>query len=125
MRFTDWQNELSEVLAIAGGSVKSADQELSEVAAIAGGLVKPRDPTLNTRRKGPLLYYGLTATYGAGDILLQYFANSKLDITVAQYITTSKKVVISWQRASKRSTRQRCIVQSRILRPLLTRMHCI
>ena len=57
--------------------------DLSEPPAMAGSSVKPRDPTMNTRRKGPLPYHGLTSAYGAGDILLEHFANSKLDITVA------------------------------------------
>jgi hypothetical protein len=73
--------------------VRFSDQqkELSEVAAMAGGSVKPQDTISNARRRGPLPYQGLTSAYGAGDILLEHFANSKLDITVAQYIATSKE----------------------------------
>lgn len=74
-------------------AVRFSDQqkELSEVAAMTGGSVTPPDTVLNTRRRGPLPYQGLTSAYGAGDILLEHFANSKLDITVAQYIATSKE----------------------------------
>jgi hypothetical protein len=46
------------------------------------------------RQKAPARkqsYKGLTSVFGAGDILLEHFANSKLDITVAQYIATSKE----------------------------------
>jgi hypothetical protein len=73
VRFSDRQNELSEVVAITITSPKSHDPE----------------STSNTRQKGP--YKGLTSVYRAREILLDYFANLKLDITITQYITTLKE----------------------------------
>jgi hypothetical protein len=91
--------EPEEVKKDEGGSRKKkavsfSDQqnELSEVPAIAGGSLKSREPTLESspisvRRP----YQGLTSAYGAADILLSHFARSKMDISVAQYIATSKE----------------------------------
>ena len=91
--------ELEEVKKDEGGSRKKkavsfSDQqnELSEVLAIAGGSLKSREPTLES---SPIsvwrLYQGLTLAYGAADILLDHFARSKMDISMAQYIATSKE----------------------------------
>ena len=75
VRFVERQNGLTEPVAIATGSLKSADPGTA--------YVNPQ------RRKGS--YKGLTSAYEAGDILLDHFANSKLDITVAQYLATSRE----------------------------------
>jgi hypothetical protein len=78
VRFVEGHNDLSEVPAIAATSAKSHDQSHDQ----------SHDPG-TPRRKGS--YNGLTSAYSAGDILLDHFANAKLDITVAQYLATSKE----------------------------------
>jgi hypothetical protein len=73
VRFSDQQNELSKIVAIAITLPKLYNPE----------------STSNTWQKGP--YKGLTSAYRAREILLDHFANLKLDITIVQYITTSKE----------------------------------
>ena len=75
VRFIERQNRLTEPVAITTGSLKLADPGTA--------YINPQ------RQKGS--YKGLTSVYKAGDILLDYFANSKLNITVAQYLTTSRE----------------------------------